>query len=584
MGDEGEYNGEWHSGSSRQQNNGENIITSYEQMEAEDSPEGDEEIDGTILDAARTPDRSSGGSRMVETSLPRFYKSPPSEDERDDSIEGDQLSVLSSSSHQASSGNVFSDDGAPDSLPSRNHSRNPSLQSNPIGLSPSSANYSNTPGTPDSTRSNSLLVHSLDKRFKTRLNEIVDSRSPTSTGSTRRFPYNSNNNNKTNPAQQLSAATIADLLSSHHSMNVEEDISSTPWEAIRWTKLRKLSNQLYSEDAIRKYGSPTVLFPSSTIALGTDKGVVLIFDYHQTLKSVLTLRGPKRKVSADSSFGDGLTTAPDPDNAHSLGSVTALAVSADQTYIGVGYSSGHIATWELAKPNSPNLHISPIESDFIGKPKNDGHLEGTPIIHLNFCGKRHSMVVSGDVKGMAFSHNAVRAMVIGRTVKTRRILGRYPQSSPGTAAPRKPTSILALAGQPLGTELRPSDEICLVAVMTPYTLALISTVPAPQTEFKIDNKELKETNLEMGMSACLAWFPALKQGTNKDDTNPKLAYCWSNVMNILEIGSSRHPVTDTVKIQPRYTKKFICDESIVAVQWASRQVRFVMTNAHNCRY
>lgn len=504
----------------------------------------------------------NGESGTVETSLPQFYKSPPSDDEwqtneeeasqATDEIEGsvaqdtDQLSLNSEVQRTPLSDNR----AAPDSLPSRQHSRNPSLQSNNLAFSPSSVANA-TPGTPDSTRSSSLLVHSLDKRFKTRLNELSDSRAHSRSSST------STLTNHLRSTSQISS--IDDLLST----GLEESETSTPWEAIRWTKLRKLSNQLYSENAVRAYGSPTAVFPSSTIAVGTSKGVVLCFDYHQNLKTVLTLKSSRMLTP-----GGGNIVSSD-----QLGPVTSLAVSADQTYIGAGYKTGFIVTWDLAKPNSPNLQIPPIGSDFLGKPKYDGHLEGTPVLHLNFCGKRHSMLVSGDVRGMAFLHNAVRS-IVGRTVKTRRVLGRYPQNAPSSK--RKPTSILALACQPLGTEMQPSDEICLVAIMTPYMLALISTVPAPQTQYKIDNNE-KETNMEMGLSACLAWFPVLRSTNGREDakTNPKLAYCWSNVVNVVEVESTKDTITETVSVNPRFTKKFVCDESVVSIQWASRHVSFI---------
>ncbi|KAA8915915.1 hypothetical protein TRICI_001929 [Trichomonascus ciferrii] len=531
--------------------------------------EGDEEFGDYVAQEEVEGQRNeqNGESGRVETSLPQFYKSPPSDDgrqtnEEEDSQASDEVegSVTQDTDQLSSSSEVqrppLSDDGvAPDSLPSRQHSRNPSLQSNNLAFSPSSA-INATPGTPDSTRSSSLLVHSLDKRFKTRLNELSDSRAHSRSSSTSTLAKHLRSTSQ--------HSSIDDLLST----GLEDSETSTPWEAIRWTKLRKLSNQLYSENAMRSYGSPTVVLPSSTIAVGTSKGVVLCFDYHQSLKTVLTLKSGRTLTP-----GGGNVVSSD-----QLGHVTSLAVSADQTYIGAGYSTGYIITWELAKPSTPNLQIPPIGSDFLGKPKYDGHLEGSPVLHLNFCGKRHSMLVSGDVRGMAFSHNAVRS-IMGRTVKTRRVLGRYPQNSPSSK--RKPTSVLALACQPLGTEMQPSDEICLVAIMTPYMLALISTVPSPQTQYKIDNKE-KETNLEMGLSACLAWFPVLKTTNGGGGSTPKLAYCWSNVVNVVEVESTKDSVTETVSVNPKFTKKFVCDESVVSIQWASRHVSFVLGGENAC--
>jgi vacuolar protein sorting-associated protein 8 len=72
---------------------------------------------------------------------------------------------------------------------------------------------------------------------------------------------------------------------------------NVPWEVVRWTKLRKIEGQAFSEIAKRKFGTPTVLavFPlpvrliqsSGVIAIGTSKGLVLIFDFRQSLKHVI---------------------------------------------------------------------------------------------------------------------------------------------------------------------------------------------------------------------------------------------------------------------------------------------------------
>lgn len=60
-----------------------------------------------------------------------------------------------------------------------------------------------------------------------------------------------------------------------------------PWEVIRWTKLERISGQAYSEVGKRNFGSPTCIAISAVIALGTSKGLLLIFDYSQNLKSII---------------------------------------------------------------------------------------------------------------------------------------------------------------------------------------------------------------------------------------------------------------------------------------------------------
>lgn len=65
------------------------------------------------------------------------------------------------------------------------------------------------------------------------------------------------------------------------------DISGAPWEVVRWTRLNKITGQAFSEVGKRNFGRPTCLAVSAFIALGTSKGIILIFDYHQNLKSII---------------------------------------------------------------------------------------------------------------------------------------------------------------------------------------------------------------------------------------------------------------------------------------------------------
>lgn len=76
-------------------------------------------------------------------------------------------------------------------------------------------------------------------------------------------------------------------LTSH--LLAEDDVEnpSPPWEVVRWTKLRKINGQAFSEVGKRNFGNPTCITVSASIAIGTSKGVILIFDYQQNLKSII---------------------------------------------------------------------------------------------------------------------------------------------------------------------------------------------------------------------------------------------------------------------------------------------------------
>lgn len=81
----------------------------------------------------------------------------------------------------------------------------------------------------------------------------------------------------------------------------ETDSLSPPWEVVRWTKLQKMNGQAFSEVGKRSFGSPTCLAVSATIVLGTSKGIILVFDYHQSLKMIIG-PGTKGTVAITSRF------------------------------------------------------------------------------------------------------------------------------------------------------------------------------------------------------------------------------------------------------------------------------------------
>ncbi|KAK6504003.1 Vacuolar protein sorting-associated protein 8 [Arthrobotrys conoides] len=339
--------------------------------------------------------------------------------------------------------------------------------------------------------------------------------------------------------------------------------SSAPWDVIRWTKLKKLKAQLYSESGRRAYGEPTCINIFTSIAVGTSRGFILIFDYHQTLMSVI---GQNLKVEC--------------------GGVTALAISADYTTIAGGHAKGYIFTWEIGKSSRPFLSIPPIPLGEIDGKKEDGHVQGTSVLHLGFLGTRHTALVSADDKGMAFSHLASRSLV-GRVVKTTRILGRYPFDIATATRPRKPSSVLAFASLPLGNAPQPTDTMGLTAMLTPYLLVIVSTTPIAQTQHKLARP--KEVASEAALSGCLAWFPAIKlknDGQQKNKPNqvmqPRLAYCWSNVLTVMEV---LHAEKEGAEIDPykppalqfRLKSRWKSDEAIVAVQWLNRQILCVVT-------
>ena len=333
-----------------------------------------------------------------------------------------------------------------------------------------------------------------------------------------------------------------------------------PWEVVRWTKLKKITGQLFSEVGRRNYGRATVIAIGSSIAVGTSKGLALIFDYHQNLTATIGL-GTKAVES---------------------GAVTALAVSADHSTIATGHATGHIFTWEIARPAKPFLHIIPNAREHLAQRTADGHVSGSAVVHVGFLGTRHTALVSADDGGMAFSHLATRGFgAVGRTVKTTRILGRYPAAGKTAEKPRKQSSVLAFAPLPLGNVEQPTDTLGLTALLTPYLLVIVSTTPIAETQFKTARP--KDVLPHSTLSGCLAWFPAVKlkhpiPGTNELVSKAKLAYCWSNILTILDIHATPSQEKDKpASLQFRPRSRWKCEEAIVAVAWLTRSVLAVLT-------
>ncbi|ETN37395.1 uncharacterized protein HMPREF1541_08386 [Cyphellophora europaea CBS 101466] len=339
----------------------------------------------------------------------------------------------------------------------------------------------------------------------------------------------------------------------------EPDENAAPWDVIRWSKLRKLSGQAFSEVGKRNFGFPTCMAVTDSMVVGTSRGMILVFDHQQNNKAVI---------------GAGT-------KAVECGAVTSLAISADHTTVAAGHATGHLFTWEIARPARPFLHIPPIDASQPQARRGDGHVEGSAVIHAGFLGYRRTALVSADDKGMAFSHLATRGMgAVGRTMKTTRILGRYTEVVTRAAKPLKKSSVLAFSPLPLGNVEQKTDGLGLVAMLTPYLLVIVSTTPVAQTQHKAARP--KEVAAHSAMTAALAWFPAIKlKGAESSVSNNKLAYAWSNVLTILEVHevppdeAAEKDKPPELQFLPR--SRYKAEEAIVALQWLSRSVLAALT-------
>lgn len=363
-------------------------------------------------------------------------------------------------------------------------------------------------------------------------------------------------------SRQISLSSRISGMSSQAS-EADSEAPQAPWDVIRWTKLRKITAQVFSEAGKRNFGRPTCIAVSALIAIGTSKGLVLGFDYHQTLKIII---------------GQGT-------KATECGSVTSLAIAADYSTIASGHANGSIFTWEINKPARPFLHILPVDRSASQESQQpDGHLSNCAILHIGFLGTRHTALVSADAAGMAFSHLATRGLgAVTRSIKTTRLLGRYPAATPQAETSRKPSSVLAFSPLPLGNVEQRTDGMGLTALLTPYLLVIVSTTPIAQTQHKAPRP--KEISPHSTLSGCLAWFPAVKLKSSSVDADKgssatKLVYCWSNVLTVLDVKVIENDDADSQKppsLEFHARSRWRADEAIVAVQWLGRSVLGVLT-------
>lgn len=322
-----------------------------------------------------------------------------------------------------------------------------------------------------------------------------------------------------------------------------------------------MTGQAFSEVGKRNFGRPTCIAIAASIVLGTSKGIILVFDYNQNLKSII---GPGTKAVES-------------------GSITSISLSADHSTVAAGHATGNIFTWEVAKTAKPFLHIPPVNRN--RSPNSDGHVSDVAILHIGFLGMRHTALASADDQGMAFSHIATRGMgVVTRSVKTTRILGRYPDANTKSVQQRKPSSVLSFASLPFGNAEHTADSMGLVALLTPYLLVIVSTTPIAQTQYKVPRP--KEVAAHGAMTAALAWFPSVKLKvkdpvTSETSSRVKLVYCWSNILTVLDVveaePSANGNKEDPPSLQFRPRSRWKAEEAIVGVQWLARSVLAVLT-------
>lgn len=342
-----------------------------------------------------------------------------------------------------------------------------------------------------------------------------------------------------------------------------EKVLESP-STIQWNKLSKISEQIYSSTSIAEYGMPILCnVCSEYIAVGTSKQMVLLFSYSQ----VLLLKVQTENLTEDVS-------------------ITTVSHSVDSTYMAVGYSSGHINLWDLKK-TSPILSLPPVtfeELQFNGRHYHIAHLQNVPISTIEFSGTRHTSFISSDQSGMLILHKANR--VLSTFFCRSRIL--YGEFKIGELLKLKESTkdmMLDFKALPIGSKKFITDEMQLIAYITPTALTVISTNPEVTTQVTVKNSVPIER--DMGVSALVTWFPAVKDISNTQQNMPILAYCWSDQVSIVNVDAKDGSTEVGGALRTLgliNSRKVKMDEEIVNLQFLSKDILIALTRSRKLHF
>ncbi|SCU82390.1 LADA_0C04896g1_1 [Lachancea dasiensis] len=183
----------------------------------------------------------------------------------------------------------------------------------------------------------------------------------------------------------------------------ENDIS---W--ITWSPLKKVYLNL------SRYGSPTSLLPSSAyFAVGTTRGVVVIFNHKQFIQVALL-----------------------PNNDCPTSEVTLIEASADGTHVAASLKTGDIFIWDLNGSKDESISL-------------DGNREILPILHitehqkvtgLGFVSQRHTALIVSSNSGTVSYHSGFRKGLWQLSYSTSKLLSSCPSYDGATLSATYPGS------------------------------------------------------------------------------------------------------------------------------------------------
>lgn len=367
-------------------------------------------------------------------------------------------------------------------------------------------------------------------------------------------------------------------------------------------------------------GSPSVLAVNGIVVVGTDKGWVGIFDFAQNLVAICGTEaiGSLRSLSVFNPLTESCVSR----TAREAGAVTALAISQDHTFVAVGHSNGSIHLYALNKPGQPSRSVLPTTLALVLTGRKEGHLIGSKILHLGFVGARHTALVSSDETGLAFFHSLGKVLMLAST-DIIRMLGKYPDPTTTSSlssssassindAPlsslisplilnetvsksKRSSTILDMAGLPLGPAHHSSDSHALVALLTPTKLVVVGLKPTPRTWWRATPGTVEEKGEDEVRSGVLAWYPSVvidipSKGQMNDSESKKgdeigedpiLAFAWNRQLRLVRV-KREDRAKGVVDIEFDEMEGWTSDQTIVGIQWYTQKV--FHSSSSSCRH
>ncbi|QFZ26230.1 putative vacuolar protein sorting-associated protein [Clavispora lusitaniae] len=305
---------------------------------------------------------------------------------------------------------------------------------------------------------------------------------------------------------------------------------------VHWKPARSMEHIINSEDFVNSFGKPLYLQLSPLhVALGTDKGVIVGFNYHQEIIFALYVHPFASDVHSS------VFHCP----------VTCITFSSDSTFLAAGFMDGTVATWNLNSAKVtvgkysalfPYGIIHPISLEARFARNAQGHLKDVPVSALSFIGGSNHQLVASDASGLVFYHYLFKKLMRKYHV-TQKLLGKNDTNQKETAGK---FVIRACNILPIGTVPQITDQMGVIAVMTANILAIVSVCSLnnasstnPITHLKLSRSRHVFLNSGSSPLGSLAWYPCIN--LNGNVCNAKLAYAWNNVLTILEIDNGKIP-------------------------------------------